>query len=208
MYETMVKEAYENIIGMDKEAENHLTHLFPGNTAEAKGTGKMAGFGKRYLDALKASDLRDVVSQRKAIAEALPGADKADIAKTIAAQGQGAGAVAKAGAKTLAAYAPIAAGVIGTGVLAKKMHDKKKAQRAQAALEAAGEQKTAAENDYMEACAYEEAALEVLAKLGFDIDAFEKEASEVEDAGMSAEEMDEAAFNYLAERGYFDGIDE
>ena len=194
MYEAMVKEAYDNILGFEKEAGVKDV------AATAWGGAKKASKG--YVDALTAKGVREIRKAKKAdpnVIEKWMGKewtknsrkkmDKAavkELGKTVGAVGGTAAALG------LAAYG------------GKKLYDKAKARKAQQALEAAETQKEAAENDYLEACAYEEAALEVLAELGYDVDAFVKEASEDYDSDMTAEEMDEAAFSYLAERGYFD----
>ena len=208
MYETMVKEAYNNIVGFEKEAE--ALALPPAKaTTIARTTARNAGTkainaGRGYLDALEAKDLRGALSARKAYRDMLPCLERPEVAEILKDRGVDIGRVMKEGARTAAACAPIAAAAVGTGIAAKKLYDKKKARKAQEALEAADAQKTAAEQDYLEACAYEDAALEVLAELGYDVEEFCKEASEDMEDSLTAEEMDEAAFSYLAERGYFD----
>jgi gas vesicle protein len=196
MYEAMVKEAYENILGFEKEAGVKDV------AATAWGGAKKAGKG--YVDALTAKGVRNTYAKREKALNDLSGMDPEALKQYLKSHNLSMGSYIKPGLKTVGAVGGTAAALGLAAYGGRKLHDKKKARKAQQALEAAESQKEAAENDYLEACAYEEAALEVLAELGYDVDAFVKEASEDYDDGMTAEEMDEAAFNYLAERGYFD----
>ena len=203
MYEAMVKEAYDNIVGFEKEAE--VLQLPPAKKSTIAKT-KARNAGRAIADAFTGKELRDIHRGRKSVMSDLSYLDKDELKAKIKDLQAGRGNYVKPALKTLGAYTGAAA-ALGAGIYGgKKLYDKKKAQKAQQALEAAETQKEAAEYDYTEACAYEDAALEILAELGYDIDAFAKEASEDYDYddGMTVEEMDEAAFSYLADRGYFD----
>lgn len=191
MYENMVKEAYDQIMGFDKEAG--VKDVAGSVWAATKKA------GKGYADALKGTDIHNAVSDLK-INPRVVSKDFRNKAK---------GNLALGAAKTVGAYAAPVAAATTAAVALKKRHDRKKeeqAEKAAAYYDEAQLVKEAAERDYQEACAYEEAALEILAELGY-LDDFDKEADEYDyeaDDNMSAEELDEAAFNYLAERGYFD----
>ena len=154
-YEAMVKEAYEEIIGLDKEAG-------------------VKDVAKKIGDAFTAKDYRDaanVYRNHKDTMQTIYGGSKKELRKALNKKmGQELKKDVLVGAgKTGLAYALPVAAIGGTALALKKHHDKKKeqAEKAAAYYDEAQLVKEAAEADYAEACAYEEAALAILGELGY-----------------------------------------
>ena len=174
-YEVMVKEAYEEIMGLDKEAQARWK--MEGVTREQIDANNAARSGKS-LNALANRSAQRVAQNHVN--------DRAKELRMKQTNNQTASQRASYGqpensnlltkgldfAKNHKVGTGVAAGLAlagGTALALKKHHDKKKeqAEKAAAYYDEAQLVKEAAEADYAEACAYEEAALAILNQLGY-----------------------------------------
>lgn len=151
IYEEMVKEAYENIVdGFDKEAAPSY--------AQVMKTMAENGWTKDPINNKPAGGALVPVSVPEDVKENILKRVQKHVGDHKGAYGAGASALALAG--------------IGTGAYKalknkKKSQEEETAEKAAAYYEAAVMAKEAAEADYANACAYEDAALEILADLGY-----------------------------------------
>ena len=149
IYDEMVKEAYENIVdGFDKEAYHEYSNIPEGQMRRSKKAWKEAQKGN-----LSAEAIHEIATKPGAMA-----AIKEHVMKHKGLYGAGAGTLAAAG---------IAAGAYKALKNKKKSQEEETAEKAAAYYEAAVMAKEAAEADYANACAYEDAALEILADLDY-----------------------------------------
>ena len=149
VYDEMVKMAYEDIVdGFDKEAYHEYSNIPQGQMRRSQKAWKAAQKGK----------LSPEVIHEIATKPSKAGAVMNHIKDHKGLYGAGASALALAG--------------IGAGTYKalknrkNKSQDEEVAEKAAAYYEAAVMAKEAAENDYANACAYEDAALEILDELG------------------------------------------
>ena len=148
IYDEMVKEAYENIVdGFDKEAYHEYSNIPQGQMHKTKAAWKAAQKGA-------AAEKVHEIATKAGVAEAI----KDHVAKNKGLYGAGAGAAALVG---------LSAAGIRALKNKKKSQEEETAEKAAAYYEAAVMAKEAAEADYANACAYEDAALEILADLGY-----------------------------------------
>lgn len=149
-YDEMVKMAYEDIVdGLEKEAYHEYSNIPEGQMRRSKKAWKEAQKGNLSAEAIH--EIATKPGMTKAVAEHLM--------KHKGLYGAGVGAAALAGVGA------------GTYKLLKnrknKSQEEETAEKAAAYYEAAVMAKEAAETDYANACAYEDAALEILADLGY-----------------------------------------
>ena len=146
MYEAMVKEAYEEILGMDKRASlvgsqstvDMHNPMTLGRAVRGDREGALSGYVRRKGEAKRDAMIDRGINRIKqgGVSGALGGIGNPNSLKSVAGIG---GMVAnKTAAKKAAAY-----------------------------YDEAQFMKQAAEADYAEACAYEEAALQILDELGY-----------------------------------------
>ena len=149
IYGEMVKEAYENIVeGFDKEAYHEYSNIPQGQMHKSQKAWKAAQNGA------SAEEIHKIMTNPGAMA-----AIKEHVMKHKGLYGAGAGTLAAAGIAT-GAYKALKN-------KKSKSQEEETAEKAAAYYEAAVMAKEAAEADYANACAYEDAALEILADLGY-----------------------------------------
>ena len=168
-YETMVKEAYEEIMGFDKEAAGY---------AEGVATlgKKINGADRQRImnnvaESQAARQAHTYANPKNVFDHAAGGLNKAtnSLGNTASKLGDKLTNFKPTG-KQVAVGGGIAAGTIVAGLTAKKLYDRhkqKQAEKAAAYYDEAQYIKEAAEADYAEACAYEDAALAILDELGY-----------------------------------------
>lgn len=129
--------------------------------------GAVKNFGKGYVDALKGAGIREDLIRNKNL-KTFNSENASDAIRK-----QFKGKLPKDIAKTVGAYALPIAAISGATAYGVHRHNKRKtqaqeqAEKAAAYYEDAQLVKEAAYNDYMEACAYEDAAVEALYDLGY-----------------------------------------
>ena len=168
-YDDMVKEAYEEILGFGKEAGVK-------NVAGKVGRG-ISSASRAVAGAYTAKGYRQARRDYKDFLEANKDLGKKELKKLYKEEGGTAKRRMLTHAlSTAGAYAVPIAAIAGTGLAVKRHRDKKRAiveaeaaqaEKAAAYYDEAQYIKEAAEADYAEACAYEDAALEILDELGY-----------------------------------------
>ena len=164
-----VKKAYEEIMGFDKEAAGYAEGVATlGQKIDDAGKQRVLS---NIADSKAARQSHTYANPKNVFDRAAGGINKATDSIGNAVGGKFGEKLVnfKPTGKQVAIGGGIAAGTLAAGLAAKKLHDKRKekAEKAAAYYDEAQLAKEAAEADYAEACAYEEAALSILEELGY-----------------------------------------